>query len=150
YSVQPQYTYKEGAPPTINSYVVRNSVAVTTGELDRAGAIIDAASRAGANSVDSLSFTLRRDEQARGQALSNATRQALAKARVVAETLGGRVLRVVEVQEGGTPPRPLLTNFGGTIDRLSASQSRTPTPVEAGQLEIHADVTLVVEVETRE
>jgi len=150
YSVQPQYTYKEGVPPTINSYVVRNSVSVTTGELDRAGAIVDAAARAGANSVDSLSFTLRRDEQARGQALSNATRQALAKARVVAETLGGRVLRVVEVQEGGAPPRPLLANLGGAIDRLSASQSRTPTPVEAGQLEIHADVTLVVEVEKKE
>src|SRR5947209_11113152 len=85
YSVQPQYVYKEGAPPTITSYVVRNSVSVTTGEMDRAGAIIDAASRAGANSIDGLSFTLRRDEQVRGQALAAATPVALGKARVVAE-----------------------------------------------------------------
>lgn len=147
YSVQPQYAYKEGVPPTINAYVVRNSVTVTTGELDRAGAIIDAASRAGANSVDSLSFTLRRDEQARGQALSAATREALAKARVVAETLGGRVLRVVEVQEGGVPPRPLLGNLGGVA---RAAQAATPTPVEAGPLEIYVQVTLVAEVETKE
>ena len=147
YSVQPQYAYKEGVPPTVTSYVVRNSVSVTTGELDRAGAIIDAASRAGANSVDSLVFTLRRDEQARGQALSAATREALGKARVVAETLGGRVVRVVEVQEGGAAPRPLLGNLGGV---MRTAQANTPTPIEAGPLEIRAEVTLVAEVETRE
>lgn len=147
YSVQPQYVYKEGTPPAITGYVVRNSVSVTTGELDRAGAIIDAASRAGANSFDGLSFTLRRDEQARGQALSAATREALAKARVVADTLGGRVARVVEVQEGGAAPRPVLGNLGGVARTAQAS---TPTPVEAGPLEIRAEVTLVVEVETKE
>jgi uncharacterized protein len=146
YSVQPQYAYKEGAPPAITSYVVRNSVAVTTGELDRAGAIIDAASRAGANTVDSLSFTLRRDEQARGQALSAATREALTKARVVAETLGGRVLRVVEVQEGGAArPLPVYDRTAGAV--AQTARAGTPTPVEAGPLEIHAEVTLVAEVE---
>src|SRR5438270_7118498 len=90
YSVQPQYAYKEGVPPTVTSYVVRNSVTLTTGELSRVGASIDAASRAGANSVDGLSFTLRRDEQARAHALADATREAVSKARVIAETLGGR------------------------------------------------------------
>ena len=90
YSLQPQYAYKEGAPPTITSYVARNAVNVTTGALERVGAIIDAATRAGANNVDGLAFTLRRDEAARGQALSAATRDAAAKARIVAETLGGR------------------------------------------------------------
>ena len=150
YSVQPQYVYKEGTPPAITSYVVRNSVSVTTGELDRAGAIIDAASRAGANSVDSLVFTLRRDEQARGQALSAATREALSKARVVADTLGGRVVRVVEVQEGGAV-RPVPLYAGGSAGRVAeTAQASVPTPVEAGPLEIHAEVTLVVEVETRE
>ncbi|PYS77167.1 MAG: hypothetical protein DMF66_10760 [Acidobacteria bacterium] len=150
YSVQPQYVYKEGAPPTITSYVVRNSVSVTTGEMDRAGAIIDAASRAGANSIDGLSFTLRRDEQVRGQALAAATRVALGKARVVADTLGGRVVRVVEVQEGGGFVRPVLGNLGGVAVNRAAMTAQTPTPVESGALDIRAEVTLVVEVETRE
>ena len=114
-----------------------------------AGAVIDAASRAGANSVDSLVFTLRRDEQARGQALSAATREALSKARVVADTLGGRVVRVVEVQEGGGPPRPLPGNLAGRENNY-VSLAQTSTPIEAGPLEIRAEVTLVVEVETKE
>jgi uncharacterized protein YggE len=145
YSLQPQYVYKEGAPPSITSYIARNAVTVTTGELNRAGAVIDAASRAGANSVDGLSFTLRDDAQARMRALGEATREAQAKARTIAQTLGGRVLRVIEVQEAGTtrPPVPIYTaEFG------RANTAQTTTPIEPGSLDIRAQVQLVAEVET--
>lgn len=148
YSLQPQYAYKEGAPPTITSYIARNAVTVTTGELTRAGAVIDAASRAGANSVDGLSFTLRNDVQARQRALSEATREALSKARTVATTLGGSVVRVVEVQEASAfhPPVPVYkAEFG-----RAAVTSQAATPVEPGSLEIRAQVQLVAEVETRQ
>ncbi|HEX8189534.1 MAG TPA: SIMPL domain-containing protein [Pyrinomonadaceae bacterium] len=150
YSLQPQYAYREGAPPSITGYVARNAVTVTAGELNRAGAVIDAAARAGANSVDGLSFTLRRDEQARQGALSEATREALAKARAVAATLGGRVVRVVEVQEAGAfrPPVPVYAaEFGRSA---GAAQAAAPTPVEPGSLEIRAQVQLVAEVESPE
>jgi hypothetical protein len=149
YSVQPQYVYKEGVPPTITGYVVHDSILLTTGELDRAGAVIDAASHAGANSVDGLSFTLRRDETARAQALTAATLEAMSKARVVANALGGRVIRVVEVQEGGTA-RPVSVLMGGERRITATAQASVPTPVEAGPLEIRAEVTLVAEVETKE
>jgi uncharacterized protein YggE len=150
YSLQPQYVYKEGAPPTITSYIARNSVMVTTGELNRVGAVIDAASRAGANSVDGLGFTLRRDEQARRQALVDATREAVGKARIIAETLGGRVVRIIEVQESGTA-RPVPIYEAGTMGRASmAAQGTQTTPVESGSLEIRAQVQLVAEIETKE
>jgi uncharacterized protein YggE len=148
YTLQPQYAYKEGAPPTITSYVARNAVNVTTGALDRVGAVIDAATRAGANNVDGLSFTLRRDEAARAQALSAATRDAAAKARVVAEALGGRVLRVIEVQEGGAYVRPILTPANDNA-YLRTSAAQVATPVEPGSLDVRAQVTLVAEVEPK-
>lgn len=145
YSLQPQYAYKEGAPPTITSYIARNSVTVTTGQLGRVGPVIDAASRAGANTVDSLSFTLRRDDEPRDRALAEATREALRKARVVAAALGGRVGRVVELQESGTvrPPVPIPYQREA---RLAADAVQTP--VEPGTLEVRAQVQLVVEIET--
>ena len=65
YSLQPQYAYKPNESPTITGYVARNSVVVTMGELTKVGAVIDAATRAGANNIDGLSFTLRRDCPAR-------------------------------------------------------------------------------------
>jgi uncharacterized protein YggE len=148
YSLQPQYAYKEGAPPSITSYIARNSVNVTVGDVKQTGAVIDAGSRAGANSVDGLSFMLRGDEGPRRQALADATRDALSKARTIAQTLGGRVLRVVEVQEAGAfrPPVPVYTaDFA-----RSAGTAQAATPVEPGSLEIRAQVQLVVEVETRE
>jgi uncharacterized protein YggE len=147
YSLQPQYAYKEGAPPTITSYIVRNAVTVTTGDLNRAGAIIDAGSRAGANSVDGLSFTLRDDAQARQRALSEATREALSKARAVANTLGGSFVRVVEVQEAG-PFRPPVPVYSAEAGNAVMTRQSVPTPVEPGSLEIRAHVQLVAEVET--
>jgi hypothetical protein len=143
YSLQPQYAYKEGAPPTITGYSARNAVTVTTGALDRVGPVIDAATRAGANNIDNLAFTLRRDEAARAQALTAATREATSKARTMAEALGGRVVRVVEVQEGGSVIRPLTNAGTETFARAQAA-----TPVEPGTLDIHVQVTLVAEVES--
>jgi uncharacterized protein len=145
YSLQPQYVYKEGVPPSITSYVARNAVLVTTGALDRVGPIVDAATRAGANNIDGLAFTLRRDESARAQALTAATREATAKARTLAEALGGRLARVVEVQEGGANIRP-VNNASDTAFVRSAQAS---TPVEPGSLEVRAQVTMVVEVEAK-
>jgi uncharacterized protein YggE len=148
YSLQPQYLYKEGQAPVITSYIARNSVSVTTGALERVGAILDAASRAGANTIDGLSFTLRRDEQARASALADATREAMAKARVIAETLGGRVIRIVEVQEAGTVrPIPVAYAGGGTMERVSMT---TQTPIEPGSLEVRAEVQLVAEIGAKE
>ena len=147
YSLQPQYVYKDNQTPTITGYVARNGVAVTTGELNRVGAIIDAASQAGANTVDGISFTLRRDEQARAQALTAATREAVGKAQTVAQALGGRVVRVVEVQETSAA-RPIPVMRRETFDaRVASAPAAPPTPIEPGSLTITAQVQLVAEIE---
>jgi uncharacterized protein YggE len=142
YSLTPQRVYKENVPPTITGYEARNTVTVTLGDLTRVGAVIDAASQAGANNVDGVSFTLRKDRPAQSQALSDATRAAIAKAQVLAQALGGRVARIVEVQEGGTIPRP-VRQFDG-MDTLRVAQS---TPIEVGTLDIRSQVQLIAEIE---
>ena len=143
YSLQPQRVYKEGQPPAITGYEARNSVTVTTGELNKVGNIIDAAAQAGSNDISGIAFTLRQDRPARDQALSEATREAMNKARVVAQALGGRVLRVLEVQEEGLqrPPVPIYA----TADAMA--QRGVATPIEIGSLEVTSRVQLIVEVE---
>ena len=149
YSLQPQYAYKENQPPLITGYIARNGVAVTMSELNRVGAVIDAASQAGANTVDNISFTLRRDEQARASALAAATREAVSKARVIAQALGGRVVRVVEVQESGTV-RPIPVRQREMYDaRVASAPAAPPTPIEPGSLTITSQVQLVAEIETQ-
>ena len=146
YSLQPQRVYKEGQPPTINGYEARNSVTVTTSELNKLGNVIDAAAQAGSNEVSGIAFTLRQDRPARDRALSEATREAMSKAQVIAQALGGRVVRVVEVQEEGfqqRPPQPILQSEAYMMKR-----DTTATPVEVGSLDITSRVQLIAEVET--
>jgi uncharacterized protein YggE len=144
YSLQPQRVYKEGQPPTITGYEARNTVTVTLGDLTKVGAVIDAAAQAGANDVGGISFTLRQDRPARDKALSEATREAMSKAQVIAQALGGRVLRIVEVQEEGFQrPQPIYQAQEFAI----AGAQRVATPIEVGSLDIRSHVQLIAEIE---
>jgi uncharacterized protein YggE len=145
YSLQPQRVYKENQPPTITGYEARNSVTITTGDLSKVGTIIDAAAQAGANDVAGISFTLRQDRPARDRALSEATREAVSKAQVIAQALGGRVVRIVEVQEEGFQQRPPVPMY--QMDTLALKRESVATPIEVGSLDITSRVQLVAEVE---
>src|SRR2546427_3430113 len=83
YTLQPQYDYRDNRLPKIVGYDARNSVIATMSDLKNVGAVIDAASGAGANSIDAISFILRQTSSARGQALADATQQAMNKARSI-------------------------------------------------------------------
>src|ERR1043165_2776637 len=144
YSVQPQRVYKEGQPPTITGYEARNTVTVTTSDLNKVGAIIDAAAQAGSNEVSGIAFTLRQDRPARDRALSEATREAVSKAQVIAQALGGRVVRIVEVQEEGFQQRPPVPMYTDSL----AMKAGVATPIEVGSLDITSRVQLIAEVET--
>ena len=144
YSLQPQYDYRDNRLPKIVGYDARNSVIVTTSDLKDVGAVIDAASKAGANSIDSVSFILRQTSPARGQALSDATHQAMNKAQSIAQALGGRVLRVVEENESATIAGVNETmSYDGDL-RAATMKS---TPITSGQLNIKSNVQLIVEIE---
>ncbi|HJR08335.1 MAG TPA: SIMPL domain-containing protein [Pyrinomonadaceae bacterium] len=145
YSLQPQYNYRENQTPTIKGYEARNTVTVTLGDLTKVGPVIDAATSAGANMIDNLAFTLRRDEPARDEALALATREALRKAQVMAQALGGRVGRILEVQEASAG-RPVPIYDVRAMRGGIAGQIEAKTPVEIGTLDIRAQVQLVAEI----
>ena len=144
YSLQPQRVYKENQPPTISGYEARNSVTVTTSDLNKVGTIIDAAAQAGSNEVSGIAFTLKQDRPARDRALSEATSEALSKAQVIAQALGGRVVRIVEVQEEGFQQRPPVPVYQA---EAFAMKRDTATPIEVGSLDISSRVQLIAEVE---
>ncbi len=117
---------------------------MTTGDLTKVGTVIDAAAQAGANDVAGVSFTLRQDRPARDEALKEATREAVSKARVIAQALGGRVVRIVEVQEEGFErPRPMYESSMNA----GLMKTATQTPIEVGSLDISSRVQLIAEVE---
>lgn len=146
YSLQPQRVYRENQPPTITGYEARNSVTVTLSDLDKLGTVIDATAQAGANDVSGIAFTLRQDRPARDRALSQATAEAVSKARVIAQALGGRVVRIVEVQEEGFQQRPPVPLYQAEV--MMAKRGDVATPIEVGSLDITSRVQVIAEIET--
>jgi uncharacterized protein YggE len=147
YSLRPQYDYRDNRLPKIVGYDARNSVIVTISDLKNVGAVIDAASSAGANSIDNVSFILRQTSPARGQALADATQQAKNKANSIAQALGGRVLRVVEENENATVTAERDMENQATLNYDGALR-REITPITSGQLSIKSNVQLIVEIES--
>lgn len=160
YSLEPQRDWWGGLP-RIKGYEARNSVTVTTDALDNVGAILDAATQAGANSVDAVRFILREGKDARGHALGEASKQAMAKAEAMAQAMGGRIVRVVEEREGGFPAPASPPGMAEREAAYASSNSNANsyadfakalprTPVEAGTLSVRSQVFLVVEVEAQQ
>jgi uncharacterized protein YggE len=149
YSLSPEQDYSGSGMPKIVGYEARNTVSVVTDKLDSVGALIDAATKAGANSVEGISFNLRDDSTKRGDALGTATRQAMSKAEAIATSLGGRIVRVVETVEGGATPSPVINQYTAMTANTNATSTAYRTQVQAGSISVRGQVTLVVEIDAR-
>lgn len=150
YSLQPEQNYRSDRMPTIIGYEARNTVTVITPDLNQVGALIDAATKAGANSVEGISFVLREDSPAQGNGLGIATRQAMAKAEAIAQSLNGKVYRVVEAQEGGVQiQRPAATDYNPYGAANAAANMSYRTTIKSGSLTVQSNILLIVEVETK-
>ena len=150
YSLNPEQDYYSGKMPKILGYGVKNTVTVSIDKLDRVGAIIDAATSAGANSVEGIQFVVSETSPAQGEALALATAQAMAKAEAVAKSLNGRIVRVVQTIEGGVPPQMVDPAYLGLSNAAANSmvdfKPQVRTPVQAGAEVVHSQVILVVEI----
>jgi hypothetical protein len=143
YSLSPNYQYHvSGGEPTIVGYTALNVVEVQLDDLARIGDVIDAATHAGANRVQGIQFTLRDQDAVRAEALRQAATRARAEAEVLAQALSLRVLRVLTVEESSPTIVPLRTHVMAA--RATAGVD-VATPVEAGTLDVSANVTLTLE-----
>jgi uncharacterized protein YggE len=144
YSLNPTYQYhSKGEEPTIAGYSAVNVVQVTLDDLAKIGTVIDSATLAGANHVQGIQFTLRDQDAVRAEALRQAATRARAEADMLAAALGLKVVRVLSVEENSPRMVPVRAYMGAPRAVMGAA---TETPVEAGTLDVTADVMLTVEV----
>jgi uncharacterized protein YggE len=144
YELTPNYRYlPRGGEPTIIGYTATNLVRVTLDDLNKIGTAIDAATRSGANRVQDIRFTLRDPEAVHLQALREAAARARTEADTLASALGIKVLRVMTVEDLVTQPAPIRPFM---FARARTGMAREPTPIEAGSIDVGANVILTVEV----
>lgn len=137
-SVQPRYDYRDGKPPQLSGYELANVVEVTVRDLARLGEVVDGSLKAGATSMDSLTFRLADPAPAEREARILAMAEARSHADVLAEAAGLSITGVSSVAEDGamSPPRP----FAKAERMMMAADASTP--VESGSLEIAVRVTV--------
>lgn len=147
YSLSPEYSY-DSSVPKIKGYEVKNSVQVSISSMDRVGDFVDAATKAGANSVDGIQFVVGQASPAQGEALALAAKQAMAKAEAVAASMNGRIVRVVQSTEGGVDPAHVEASYLGLANASAnvAMKSSVRTPIMSGPLDVRSQVVLVVDI----
>ena len=142
YTIYPKYDYNQTTGvSSIVGYSVNNSVRVTVRDMTTTGNIIDAAADSGVNVSSSINFDLSNYEKYYNDALKNAVLAAKKKADTVASALGVSIKGAVSVNEGGgySP----LSNYA-TYD-MKAENEGISTPIQAGSVEIAANVSIVYE-----
>lgn len=121
----------------ITGYQASNSVQVTAA-LGKAGSLVDAAVRAGANNVEGPSLDTADKASLYHQALKQALVASKGKAQAIANATGLMLGTALKVREGGAPT---------PVVYAEALAKDTSVPIEAGTQKIQASVTVTYSTE---
>jgi uncharacterized protein YggE len=118
-------------------FVAQNTVSART-KIAQAGALVDAAVAAGANTIDGPMLERSDRDALYRDALELAVKDARLKADALAHAGGFSVGRVVVMNEGGETPQPIALEARAASDRS--------TPIEPGRQDIEATVSVSFEI----
>ncbi len=129
-------TNEQGA---VTGYSAENSVSARS-KIAAAGALIDAAVGAGANTVSGPTLDVSGRDELYRDALKKAVVDARAKAAALGEAGGFAVGPVTTVSEVGSAPQPVFA-------AEAATAAKDSTPVEPGTQDVTADVTVTFRIQ---
>jgi uncharacterized protein YggE len=142
FSVMPNYVYTDERdangytlPPKINGYSVFNNVNVRVRDISTLGSVLDQQVTVGANTINGVSFSVSDPSTLLDEARKLAFADALAKARLYAETADVELEQVIAISEGQLmqPPQPYM------FDRAEAAAA-SPVPIQGGELTFQINV----------
>jgi uncharacterized protein YggE len=140
-SLYPQQDYREGQAPVILGYQASISVNAKVRDLGAVGDVIAAATNAGATNIGGPTFTLDDDAAAREAAIADAVDDARTRAEAMAKAAGKSVGAVIAISETGVSVPKVYYD-----ERAVAADMAGSVPIEPGQLDITASVTVVFEL----
>jgi uncharacterized protein len=140
FSVQPVYEErKQGRAPAIIAYQVTNSVRITVHDTAKLGAILDNVVTLGANDVGSIEFGISDPKALKDEARKQAVSQATTDAKLYAEAVGGTLGKVLAIAE----------DEGMVVTRYAAPVEMAPkaVPIESGTATVEVRVRMTFELE---
>ena len=140
YNVGPEYNRAPGKEPRVLDYVARNTIRAELHQMEQVGRAIDAALGAGATTVADVQFSVTNADSGRRAALTNAVTQARDNAEAMAHAAGGTLGPLIDLTSNGIPMfRPMMAMAQARV--AGAAMADVPTPVDAGDITITANVT---------
>jgi uncharacterized protein len=133
FTVQANYVPAPKGGMQREGFVANNAITVRLTQLDRVGAVIDAALARGATDVGNLTFDASNTADARRAALADAAAQAKAEAMTLAKSLGGTLGPLIMATTRADEPGPRPQSFAM---RAGAAE----TPIEPGDIAVEASV----------
>jgi len=132
----------------VTAYNAGSTLAIKVTSMDAVGEVIDSAFAAGANTLNSISFSASDTDAAKAESLKKAVADAKAKAEILAEASGLKINRIDLITEGGT------FSYDNTVSNFSArglaeekEMDAGSTVVRAAKLIVSASVTVTFEAE---
>lgn len=144
-ALQPAYrTVREGnaTEQRPDGYQATNSVGIRVRDLPRLGDFLRNVVDGGANRIDGVNFELADPAKLEREALAAAVRDGLRQAEVIADAAGVKLGRLEEIRYGARSERPSPSRRYAASP--AAAPSRPSIPIEAGALEISAEVELIL------
>jgi uncharacterized protein YggE len=150
FSLQPNWSPRPRAAvadwqPEIVGYTATNSLQLRSGKLAQVGNWISVASKAGANEIGQIVFALADPRLHREAALREATANALADARALAEAAGVKLVRVLQLQLDPPGAVPLFTRAEPAMLRTMAAEAAPPI-VAPDDLQVQAGVSITWQI----
>ena len=146
FSIYPRYDYTENGR-VLRGYSVNNTVSAKVRELESLSDIIDDAAEAGGDTVvvNNIQFMIEDPTPLQTQARALAVKNAEAKAQTLAEASGvalGKPITISETSRTASPPIAYAEEAAFADDSV-----RSATPIEAGELTVTVNITVVYEIE---
>ena len=146
FSIHPQYDYTENGR-VLRGYRVNNTVSAKVRELESLSNIIDNAAEAGGDIVvvNNIQFMIEDPTPLQTQARALAVKNAAAKAETLAEASGvalGKPITISETSHTASPPIAYAAEAA-----FSDDSARSATPIQAGELTVTINITIVYEIE---
>lgn len=132
----------ENSIPRIIGYRVVHQVNVEVRNLEIVGKVVDRVLHVGANKFSGIAWGLQNEQPTKLEVLKQASAKAQAKAEALAQALNLKLVRMINVSEGGISPSPPEGRFRMAM----AMDSGGEASVSAGEISIRGSVLLVYEI----
>jgi uncharacterized protein YggE len=127
YTVAPRSEWDQSlAKSVLKGYTARHTIMVKVRKLENIGRAIDSVVQAGADEVQSISYSSSRYDALRQEALTVAVENARRDAAIMAKAAGGRVGQLIEVSVN----QPLYRGDSPQMEVMAMRAAPSPVPTE--------------------